>query len=60
MNKNIETTKQSATSTTADAAIDTVETMELDNVTGGCAHCGCGAPDPRLESLAARVPTWNG
>lgn len=24
--------------------IETVETVELDNVTGGCAACGCGQP----------------
>lgn len=35
-------TKQNIAKTQAD--VTTVETVELENVTGGCAACGCGRP----------------
>lgn len=43
MNKNIETSP-SRTETTNTDAIESIETVELDNVTGGCAACGCSSP----------------
>lgn len=37
-------TKPSPTATASDelVAIETIETASLDDVTGGCARCGCG------------------
>ena len=43
--KKINETKHSIAKTQADATtVETVETVELENVTGGCAACGCGRP----------------
>jgi hypothetical protein len=39
------------------AALETIETVALDDVTGGCAACGCGQPDPagvQQQQLAQR------
>jgi hypothetical protein len=43
MNKNTET-NASAIETTDTESIATIETLDLDNVTGGCAACGCSSP----------------
>lgn len=51
MNKNTETKNADDTNT----EIETVKTVELDNVTGGCARCGCGQPNAAAgqQQLAA-------
>lgn len=43
MNKNIETNSPGIESTHTES-IATIETLDLDNVTGGCAACGCSSP----------------
>jgi hypothetical protein len=57
MNNNSETPKPTTPET--DGATETVETTQLDNVTGGCANCGCGttaAPNP--GPFAALSASW--
>lgn len=44
MNK-INETKKHIEKTQAEQTVDTVEIVELENVTGGCAACGCGRPN---------------
>jgi hypothetical protein len=57
MNKNIKTTKPTTSNT--NGAPETVETTELDNVIGGCANCGCGAPAaPNPGPFAALSASW--
>ncbi len=43
MTKNIET-NSARFETTNTESIETIETLDLDNVTGGCAACGCSSP----------------
>ena len=43
MNKYIET-NASAIETANTESFATIETLDLDNVTGGCAACGCSSP----------------
>lgn len=38
----------------ADHPVDTIETVDLEQVTGGCARCGCGQPD----AVAAQASLW--
>ena len=45
MNTRIETTN---TARKTDA-IETIDTLALDNVTGGCSRCGCGQPDATAQ-----------
>jgi hypothetical protein len=52
----IETQKPNSNDTSkGEEAIEAIETVELDNVTGGCATCGCSNPG---GNLAARFPSW--
>ncbi|MBA2541093.1 MAG: hypothetical protein H0V17_15745 [Deltaproteobacteria bacterium] len=51
MNKTTETTKPS----TQNQTIDTIEAVDLDNVTGGCAACGM-ANCTMGANPAARAP----
>lgn len=57
MNKNTDTTKP--TNENAQQIIEGIEDVELDNVTGGCARCGCGTPAaPNVAAFAAFAATF--
>jgi hypothetical protein len=40
-------------------AIESIENVELDSVTGGCSSCGCGQLGPiSVQPQPAVRPTW--
>lgn len=56
MKNSTEPTK--ATTEHTETAIETIESVELDDVTGGCARCGCGAQTaPNLAAFVAFAAT---
>jgi hypothetical protein len=55
MNKRIETTKTDARKTDV---IETIETIALDTVTGGCSSCGCGQPDATAAQQQQVFASW--
>jgi hypothetical protein len=39
-------------------AIENIENVALENVTGGCSRCGCEHPDGTGSQEQLRAPTW--
>ena len=49
-----QTTK--STTQTSNTELPTVDVIELDNVTGGCAACGCNMPAAAMGATATQNP----
>lgn len=39
-------------------AIEHIDNVELENVTGGCSRCGCGQPDAAASQRQLPPSTW--
>jgi hypothetical protein len=52
------TENKTNTETENKETIETVETIALDNVTGGCSRCGCGRPDANPAAFSALAASF--
>lgn len=52
-------TESKKPSESTETSVETIESIHLDDVTGGCARCGCGTQTaPNLGAFAAFAATF--